>query len=277
MTEATFRLVITAGVAIACLAFLVQAALVFALYRLTRIMQVKASGFMDATAPVVQQLEPLLERAGPVIDRIGPALDAVQETAEKLGPGIERIGPVADKIASVAERAAALVQSANLATTTASRIMQDSRPKIAEFTEEAAALTRASREQVERAGEVMQGVRELTANVDGMVSELRPKVEDVAEQAVAVVTLGREQVQRAGELLQDAGDRTRARLEQIDQAVDSTVGQIENVGGAMKTAVMKPVREVNGIAAGISAAVSTLVRGPKGNVSTATQDEEMFI
>jgi hypothetical protein len=46
----------------------------------------------------------------------------------------------------------------------------------------------------------------------------------------------------------------------------------------MKRAVMRPVREVNGIAAGISAAVSTLVRGHrKSSVDEATQDEEMFI
>jgi len=46
----------------------------------------------------------------------------------------------------------------------------------------------------------------------------------------------------------------------------------------MKRAVMRPVREANGIAAGISAAVSTLVKRPrKSSVDSATQDEEMFI
>jgi len=41
---------------------------------------------------------------------------------------------------------------------------------------------------------------------------------------------------------------------------------------------MTPVREVNGIAAGISAAVSTLVHHPRRpQIDQATQDEEMFI
>jgi hypothetical protein len=40
---------------------------------------------------------------------------------------------------------------------------------------------------------------------------------------------------------------------------------------------MRPVREVNGIAAGFSAAVAALVRGRKYPVDHATQDEEMFI
>jgi hypothetical protein len=85
-------------------------------------------------------------------------------------------------------------------------------------------------------------------------------------------------VERIGELLHDAGDRARARIEQIDQAVDNTVEQVEQMGDAVKRAVLRPVREVNGLAAGISAAVSTLVHhSRKPSVDQATQDEEMFI
>ena len=66
-------------------------------------------------------------------------------------------------------------------------------------------------------------------------------------------------------------------LEQIDHSVESTVEQVEAVGDAVKRAVMRPVREVNGLAAGISAAVSTLVGPRRSTVDSATQDEEMFI
>jgi hypothetical protein len=78
-------------------------------------------------------------------------------------------------------------------------------------------------------------------------------------------------------LLQDAGARARARIEQIDRSVDNTVGQVEQIGENVKRAAMRPVREVNGIAAAISATVSTLVRGSRPSVDHATQDEEMFI
>jgi len=66
-------------------------------------------------------------------------------------------------------------------------------------------------------------------------------------------------------------------LEQIDDTVSSTVEQVEVAGENVKKAVMRPVREVSGVAAGISAVVSTLVKGKKSNVASATQDEEMFI
>ena len=95
---------------------------------------------------------------------------------------------------------------------------------------------------------------------------------------VAISHSGREQVERIGDLLQDAGERARHRLEQIDHSVDATVGQVEQVGDAVKRTVMRPVREVNGIAAGVSAAVATLIKKPrKSSVDSATQDEEMFI
>jgi hypothetical protein len=84
-------------------------------------------------------------------------------------------------------------------------------------------------------------------------------------------------VERIGEFVHDAGDRARLRLAQIDESVESTVAHVEQAGESMKRAAMRPVREANGIAAGISAVVSTLVRGRKYPVNSATQDEEMFI
>ena len=67
-------------------------------------------------------------------------------------------------------------------------------------------------------------------------------------------------------------------LEEIDHAVEVTVKQIENVSGTVKSAVLRPVREISSIAAGISAMVAALAGGRhKSSVDSATQDEEMFI
>jgi len=87
----------------------------------------------------------------------------------------------------------------------------------------------------------------------------------------------REQVERIGDLVHDASNRAHARLEQIDSSLEHTVGQVGQVGDAVKRAVMRPVREANGVAAGISAAVSTLVHPRKSSPDSVTQDEEMFI
>ena len=232
MSEETFRIVVAAAVVIACLAFVVQAGIVFALYSLTRKMQNKTADFMAHTEPLLAKVEPVLDKVGPVIDRIGPALDNVAAAALKIGPAMDRMLPVLDKAAVVVDRAGTLVQSAN----------------------------------------------QVTLSTNQVIQELRPRIAEVSDETVAIVRSGREQVERMGDFLHDAGDRARARLEQVDQSVENTVQQIENVSGAVKSAVLRPVREVNGIAAGISAAVSTMVRGQRrSSVDSATQDEEMFI
>jgi hypothetical protein len=85
-------------------------------------------------------------------------------------------------------------------------------------------------------------------------------------------------VDRFGDLLADSAERAKARLAQLDRTVDSTVEQVEQVGDAVKTAVLKPVKEVNGLMAGMKAAISTYTAGSRRpSVDHATQDEEMFI
>jgi hypothetical protein len=115
------------------------------------------------------------------------------------------------------------------------------------------------------------------AHANQVVVDVRPRIAEVSKEVVAVARSGREQLDRIGDLVHDATGRAHARLEQIDLTVEHTVEQVGQVGDAMKRAVMRPVREANGLAAGISAAVSTLVRPRKAAPDAATQDEEMFI
>ena len=197
MSEDVFRIIVTVAVILACIAFVVQAAMIIAIYGVSRRLQGKIN-------PLAEKLEGVAAKATPVIEKLGPVVD-------KTGPAIEK--------------------------TTA-----------------------------------------ILATTHQILEEARPRISAISQEAVVMAQSGRQQVERLGTLLNDAGERARARLAQIDETVDSTVGQVEQVGESMKRAVMKPVREVNGVAAAISAAVSTLVRGTRrSSVDHATQDEEMFI
>lgn len=238
MPEDIFRVVITAGVLLACIAFAAQAVVAIAFYRTVRKMQKKVGDLADTVEPLMGQLGPVIEKVGPIIDkaapvveRLGPMMDQATETMERMGPAIDRSVQVVGKIGVV----------------------------------------------VEQAGPVIEDARQILANANQVVVDARPRIAAFSEEAVATARAGREQVERIGELLHDASSRARARLEQIDQSVEHTVEQVGNAGDAMKRAVMRPVREVNGLAAGISAAVSNLVRPRKTAPDAATQDEEMFI
>jgi len=131
---------------------------------------------------------------------------------------------------------------------------------------------------VDRAAPILDTTRQL-------LEENRPRISEIAEEAVAIAKNARVQADRIGDVLADSADRAKARLAQIDRTVDETVEQVEHVveqgehvGDAVKTVVMKPVKEVNGLMAGMKAALSTLAAGNRRpSVDHATQDEEMFI
>ena len=225
MTDDIFRIAIVVGVGLACVAFMVQAIVVVALFRRVGKLQARTEPLLERARPILDRIEPLVERITGLIEKAGPAVEKAGPAIEKAGPAIEKAGAAADRLRVVAERAEKVLASAN-------RVIDEARPQVVSFSHE----------------------------------------------AVDIARIGREQVERVGELLHDAAAKAQERLGQIDHSVESTIEQVEQVSGAMRRAVLKPVREVNGLAAGISAAVSTLVgRSKKSSVDTAVQDEEMFI
>jgi methyl-accepting chemotaxis protein len=232
MTEDVFRIVVAAAVALAALAFVVQAGVVIAVYRGSRKTQEKVNQFIGQAEPILAKIGPLIEDAIPILARIAPTIDRIVLVIDKIGPAVDKVGPAFEKMGPVADKIGLMVDDVGRVVRTSNRILDESRPRVAEITAETAAMAKS----------------------------------------------GREQVERLGALLHDAGQRAQTRLEQIDQTVENTVEQIEHVGESLKRAALRPVKEVNGLAAGFSAAVSTLVHGSRrSSVDSATQDEEMFI
>ncbi len=194
---------------------------------------------LGAAKKMQQKLVALADRAEPVIDRIGPTVDKIGPVLERAVPVIDKAGAAIDKIGPTIERIAPVV---------------------------------------EKFGPVAEKASELLTATQQIVQETRPQVSEISHQLVEITKSGREHVDRFGNLLNEAGDRARTRLEQIDATVGHTVEQVEQVSQNVKRAVTRPGREVNGIAAGVAAALNTLLRGPRrSSVDSATQDEEMFI
>lgn len=139
-------------------------------------------------------------------------------------------------------------------------------------------LYRVARNTQTKMAPVVERVEPILTATRQILEENKPRVAEISTEAVQIVKTARVQADRLGDLFKDSSDRAKARLAQIDRTVDETVEQVEQVGGAVKSAVLKPVKEVNGLMAGMKAAISTYAAGNKRHsVEHATQDEEMFI
>jgi len=136
----------------------------------------------------------------------------------------------------------------------------------------------AGKETQEKLAPLVDRFDAFLASTSKMLEENRPRIADITAETSALAKAAREQVERIGELVDDASGRAKARIAQIDQTVSRTVDQVDHAGEAVKSAVMRPVREVEGIVAGVKAAWSTYAQGGNRNSPEhATQDEEMFI
>ncbi|MGP8246325.1 MAG: hypothetical protein ACLQVN_17625 [Bryobacteraceae bacterium] len=186
-----------------------------------------------------RKAEPLMERVGPLVAKLDALADRGARIMDALVPAIEKAGPAIDEI----------------------------RPALARIGPAVDKLVPV----FDRAGEVL-------ASAGRIIEDTRPRIAEISGELAEIVHTSRIQGERFGDTLTQAADRARGRIEQIDQSVESTIGQVNELGDAVKRAVTRPVREVNAVAAGFSAAISTLVRGSRrSSVATATQDEEMFI
>jgi hypothetical protein len=59
--------------------------------------------------------------------------------------------------------------------------------------------------------------------------------------------------------------------------VDDTVSRVHESVTAVHNGLLRPVREIQGIATGVRTAVEHFLRGGRPSVAQATQDDEMFI
>ena len=77
-------------------------------------------------------------------------------------------------------------------------------------------------------------------------------------------------------LLSDASERTSKQLAYAEAVVEDTLNRVEATVDLVHKEVLKPIRGISGLAAGVGAALSYLL-SRRPNPHGATLDEEMFI
>jgi hypothetical protein len=128
-----------------------------------------------------------------------------------------------------------------------------------------------------RVDAVLDSVIPLAKDTEETVRVLKPRVIRLSEQAGEVSQMVVTEAHRYSDVSKDLADRTKAQIARLDGVVDSTVEQVQEAGGAVKSAVLRPMREIDGVYAGLRTAIATYTRGRRPSVYSATQDEEMFI
>ena len=178
----------------------------------------------------------------------------------KLDPILENVNPI---VRTVKETTAEL------------------KPKVTAISTQAVEVSKLVTAEAHRYSIVSKGFAEKATDISELVKTEAHRYSDVSkgfsEKAVDISELVKTEAHRYAGISEDVANRTRVHIANADEAIDSGVGQVQGAIGNVKSAVMRPFREIDGILSGFSTAIATLARGRKQTVRTATQDEEMFI
>jgi hypothetical protein len=142
---------------------------------------------------------------------------------------------------------------------------------------------------------MLVAVGKKTKDLHDKIIPLVPKVESLVESTKTTVELSRKQIAeittRANDILDstksqlamveevvsDATARAKVQMDRVELVLDDTLSRAHETVALLHSGVTRPLREINGVSAGVRAALSFLSRGNRPSVAQATSDEEMFI
>lgn len=109
------------------------------------------------------------------------------------------------------------------------------------------------------------------------ILEVKSQILEITGKANQILDTTKVQIAKVDDLLTDATTRARFQMDRAELVLDDAMTRAQETVAVVHGGVMRPLREVQGVAAGLRTAFQVFVRGNRPSVATATQDEEMFI
>jgi hypothetical protein len=140
-----------------------------------------------------------------------------------------------------------------------------------------AALYRTVKKLSDEVTPLIPETRKTLASAHEALVEIRKDVHQVTVKSSEVLDSAKSQLAHFNEARAEFTDRARTQAEKLEIVLDDAMSRFQDMTERVEGTVMKPIREVNGIMAGVRAALDMLRLGRRKVITQATQDEEMFI
>lgn len=120
-------------------------------------------------------------------------------------------------------------------------------------------------------------VEALIATSQKTVEQGRQQITEVVGKANEILDTTKRQLVKVDDVITDATTRAKVQLERAEMILDDMMSRAHETVATVHHGIMRPVREVHGVIAGVRTALAHLARGNRPSVVEATHDEEMFI
>jgi hypothetical protein len=136
--------------------------------------------------------------------------------------------------------------------------------------EQTASLMPQAKKILAIAESTLEDSRKHIVDISARASEMSAKANDIMDSA-------KSQLAKIDTLVTDATARARNQLDRAELVVEDTVSRVHEAVAAVHHGVLTPLRQINGLAAGLRTAVTVFLTGGRPNVAEATHQDEMFI
>ncbi len=124
---------------------------------------------------------------------------------------------------------------------------------------------------------IVPEVEAIIATTRRTVDRVEKHIEKIGATSGAILDVTKQQLVKVDELLSDATTRAKVQMERAEMVLDDSMTRVQQTVAFVQSGVVRPVREVYGVFAGIRTTLAHLGRGARPSVDHATSDEEMFI
>jgi F0F1-type ATP synthase membrane subunit b/b' len=138
-------------------------------------------------------------------------------------------------------------------------------------------MAKTAKEMKERVDSFLPKAENLVRSAETTLAESRSQITDITTRASEILALTHTQLKRVDELMADASSRAKVQMDHAEDVLDNTLTRVNQTVTSVQGTILRPIREINGVAAGVKAAVGHLLKGAPANVAQVTTDEEMFI
>lgn len=119
--------------------------------------------------------------------------------------------------------------------------------------------------------------KETLAQAQAALKLAAERIEESAAMTKQLLAAAQQQVDGIDQARRELAAQWRAQSERLELVLEDILSRVQDVVAVLHGTVMRPVREVSGMVAGVKAALQTLLMARRPTVDRATQDDEMFI
>jgi hypothetical protein len=119
--------------------------------------------------------------------------------------------------------------------------------------------------------------RQALQSIQTTLAEATHEITDLSARTRSLLDLAHSQLEQFDASRAEFTAKFKIQAERMELVLDDTLSRVQEVVAVLQGTVLRPVREVSGVLAGVKAAVQTFMLGRRPNVTQATHDDEMFI